>query len=264
MLKFSAANSKIEALSQVPEIAAFLTGKRKVYSFDLLSGFSCPYANECLSKAKPTETGSLQIVDGPNTKFRCFSASQEVLFKAVYNLRKRNFDTLRAMQTSAEMAAAISSAIPKNAGIIRLHVGGDFFNPNYFLAWLQVVESRPDILFYAYTKSLPFWISNMEKVRSLPNFVLTASYGGRHDSLIREHGLRASIVVFSEMEAQNANLPIDHDDSHAAVPSLRNENFALMLHGIQPKGSEASEALKVLKRDKVKHSYSPKRKKVKV
>jgi hypothetical protein len=31
-----------------------------------------------------------------------------------------------------------------------------------------------------------------------------------------------------------------------------------MLHGTQPKGSEAADALKVLKRDKVRHSYSRK------
>ena len=51
MLKFSKANAKIEALSKVPELAKYLEGKRKVYSFDLLSGYSCPFAEQCLSKA---------------------------------------------------------------------------------------------------------------------------------------------------------------------------------------------------------------------
>ena len=65
----------------------------------------------------------------------------------------------------------------------------------------------------------------------------------------------------SSKEAPREQLPvfaIDHDDTHAAKPSLSNQSFALMLHGTQPKGSEAADALKVLKRDKVRHSYSRK------
>ena len=51
MLKFSNANAKTEALKQVPELAEYLKDKRKIYSLDLLSGYSCPYAEKCLSKA---------------------------------------------------------------------------------------------------------------------------------------------------------------------------------------------------------------------
>jgi hypothetical protein len=254
-LKFSPANAKIEALSQVPELGRFLTNKRKVYSLDLLSGHSCPYAKECLSKVVSTETG-LRIEDGPHTQFRCFSASQEATFPAVYRLRKHNLDLLKG-RTREEMVSQISADIPKNAGIIRLHVGGDFFSRDYFLAWLEVVKSRPEILFYAYTKSLPFVIPHLEEIAQLPNFSITASYGGYRDELIERHNLRASIVVFSEKEANDANLEIDHDDSHAANPNSK-KSFALVLHGIQPKGTEAAEALKTLKREKVKHSYSRK------
>ena len=73
--------------------------------------------------------------------------------------------------------------------------------------------------------------------------------------MIDRNNLRESVVVFSEQEAYNKGLEIDHDDSHAAVPEWRNNSFALLVHGIQPKGSKAAEALRILKRDKVKHSY---------
>ena len=69
--------------------------------------------------------------------------------------------------------------------------------------------------------------------------------------MISEHNLRSTKVVFSEAEA--GNLDIDHDDSHAARPSLKNQDFALLIHGTQPKGTEAAEALKELKG---KGSYS--------
>jgi hypothetical protein len=88
--------------------------------------------------------------------------------------------------------------------------------------------------------------------------VLTASRGGRLDHLIDEHNLRESVVVYSEQEADDLGLVIDHDDSHAAIPCNRYNSFALLIHGQQPKGSKASEAIKELKKNKVKFSYSKK------
>ena len=259
MLKFSNANAKIEALKQVNELKPFLDNGRKVYSFDLLSGYSCPFAEECLSKAVIID-GKRTIQDGPKTKFRCFSASQEVQYTNVYNLRKHNFDTLRNLNTCGlnssgwlnEMIHRLNTDLPENAGIVRIHVAGDFFNSHYMFAWINVAMMNPDRLFYAYTKSLKYWLQYKGYTDMLDNFVLTASYGGRDDEMIAEH-------VFSEAEASEAGLEIDHDDSHAARPSLKNQDFALLIHGTQPKDTEASEALKLLKKNKVKHSYSRKK-----
>ena len=78
------------------------------------------------------------------------------------------------------------------------------------------------------------------------------------DSPIGEK-LRSAKVVFSEAEAEKLGLEIDHDDSHAARPSLRDQDFALLIHGTQPAGSEAAKALKELKG---KGSYSRKKNKV--
>lgn len=245
MLKFSPANAKIRHLSKIPAIAQYLTNKRKVYSLDLLSGYSCPFAEKCLSKAVIDPiTNKRSVKDGPKTEFRCFSASQEVIFPAVYRLRKHNFDTLRQFKFG-DMLATIGSSLPQNAGVIRIHVGGDFFNQDYFDAWLYTAIAHQDKLFYAYTKSLPYWLARRTELKAVRNFVLTASYGGRHDSLIKKHRLRYSKVVYSVDAA--GDMPIDHDDSHAADPSLRSKPFALLIHGIQPKGTEASKALVKLK-----------------
>ena len=84
------------------------------------------------------------------------------------------------------------------------------------------------------------------------NFKLNASKGGKFDSLIDKHKLKYAEVVFSEQEAIDKNLDIDHDDTHAF---LQDKPFALLLHGVQPKGSKASDALKALNG---KGSYSKK------
>ena len=256
MIKFSPANAKIEALKEVPELSKYLENKRRVYSFDLLSGYSCPFAEKCLSKATVQIDGKRKIKDGPKTEFRCFSASQEVQYNGVYNLRKGNFDAMRKHKTAWDMCKDLATNLPENAGIVRIHVAGDFFNENYFKAWMMVATLCPSVLFYAYTKSLDYWLNNKSLIPK--NLILTASRGGRLDHKIDLYNLRESVVVFSESEAEEKNLIIDHDDSHAARPSLKDNSFALLIHGTQPKGTEAATALKILKRDKVKHSYNRK------
>lgn len=257
MVRFSKANVKIQALSAVDSIKPFLNNKRKVYSFDLLSGWTCPFADECLSKVVEIN-GKRTIQDGKNTQFRCFSASQEVVFPALYNLRKANTDALRGL-TTAEMVSKIEAAMPANLGVCRMHVGGEMMNQAYFDAWLAIARNNSDKLFYAYTKSLPYWIKRMTEVNSIPNLVMSASYGGRFDSYISDFGLRFARVVFSEGEALSLSLEIDHNDEHAANPETRDKNFALLIHGVQPAGSEAGKAIKVLKKNNVKFSYSKKK-----
>jgi hypothetical protein len=255
-MKFATANTKLKKLYKLAKtvLAQWLDRKigrsmAKIYSFDILSGVDCPFAFNCKSQAEVQEDGSRRIKDGPDTKFRCFSASQEVLFTNVYNSRKRNHDAIHELETSDAMADALCDALPKNAGVVRIHVSGDMFSNNYFLAWIKVAERNPNVLFYAYTKSLIYWIRNRERVPY--NLVLTASYGGRNDHLIEEHNLRSAKVVFSRQEAADLGLEIDNDDSHACDPSKANQDFALLIHGVQPKGSEAAKALNILKREEV-------------
>ena len=178
MLKFSNANAKTEALKEIPELNQFLHNfipHRKIYSLDLISGYSCPSAEECLSKAVIID-GKRKIKDGPKTKFRCFSASQEVQYTNVYNLRKHNFDTLRGLHLN-DMIHELNQAMPDNLGICRIHVAGDFFNSDYMFAWINMAMMHPDRLFYAYTKSLTYWLKYREWTEQVHNLVLTRSGG---------------------------------------------------------------------------------------
>jgi hypothetical protein len=251
-MNFSPANVKIRALSNVPAIAKYLTEGKKVYSFDILSGHSCPFADKCLSKVVETPEG-FRIQDGPNTEFRCFSASQEVVYTNVRKLRSANFSELKGL-TTEEMTAKLSEAMPKNLGVCRISVAGDFFNQSYFDAWLSIALNNPDKLFYAYTKSLPYWVNRIGIIPE--NFVLTASLGGRKDDMIKTYNLRSVQVVYSTEQAESLGLEVDHTDEHAANPETRDVPFCLMIHGVQPKGSAASSAIKELKKNGTQFAYS--------
>jgi len=227
MLKFSKSNAKL----------------KNIISISLASGWSCPFANECYSKADPVNG---KITDGPNTQFRCFSASQESLYPAVREQRLHNFNLMKSLKTVEEMVQIIQQSLPKikksgEGKIVRLHVAGDFFNQTYFDAWVVVAKNNPDRIFYAYTKSLQYWINRINDIPA--NFKLNASKGGKLDKLIEQYNLKYAEVVYSELEAMEKGLEIDHDDSHAYD---YNHPFALLIHGTQPKGSKAAAAKSLL------------------
>ena len=249
MLKFSSANAKTKALYLHQGVHTFLHGRRKVYSLDLSAGHSCPGAKRCLSKVVPRtdDDSRFTIQDGRSCEFRCFSASQEVQYQATRKLRQHNFDCLRKTRGWGQCLGLLKASLPHDLGVLRYHVSGDFFKFAYLRAAVELAIERPDVLFYAYTKSLdlfakvPMW-SPGRGILHPHNFMITASRGGKHDHLIDTLHIREARVVMSEDEA--GNLPIDHDDSHAAT---HGGSFALLLHGIQPAGSDAAKALSKLK-----------------
>lgn len=169
-------------------------------------------------------------------------------------MRWANFAALHH-KTTLEMADLLSAALPKKAKRVRIHEGGDFFSQAYFDAWLEVANRNPHVLFYAYTKSIPFWLARLDELPS--NIRLTASLGGTHDDLAEKHELKTSYVAFSEEAANIRGLEIDHDDSLAYGPNEK--SFALLIHGTQPAGSEASKAKSLLRKTSGFTGYSKKK-----
>ncbi len=236
LLKFGNPNSKLKKLTK----KLGLTLK----TFTLPAGWTCPGAKDCLSRADKN-TG--KVTDGKDTEFRCFMASAEALYPSLREMVWHNLGLLKDALVDGvdDCANLICQSLPKKFDVMRVHVGGDYFNVKYLQAWIEVAKRNPDKVFYSYSKSL-----HLFKQFALPeNLVLTASRGGKYDELIDLHGWKEALVVYSEQEAIDKGLEIDHDDTHAAFGK---ENFALLIHGTQPKGSAASVALQTLKR-KAKH-----------
>ena len=243
MLKFSRASKQ----AKLKEIEKWLGYMPVIYSISLPSGYSCPFAVECLSKSDRV-TG--KIVDGKDTKYRCFSASDEARSPAARRQRWHNFDILRKLRDRDSMVEMIYKSVPEDLDICRVHVGGDFFNQRYFEAWMIVAGLMPGRKFYAYTKSIPYWVENIGKIPE--NFVLNGSKGGSRDSMLDEYSLEVAEVVLSLEEAEEKGIPIDSNEYYALNDR---GNFALLIHGTQPEGSESGKAIKELRRRGVKFSY---------
>ena len=231
--------------------------------FAIPAGYSCPHAGVCRTTADRT-TGA--ITDHPPgcseaRGYRCYAAMEEARFPTVRKARWHNFDQLRAARNiyvdqhpgdptkyylaMKDLIMASLDAQP-HRDLVRIHSSGDFWNEHYMKAWMLVAKERPDQKFYAYTKSLQMWYHLQDDINS--NFYLTASYGGSEDHMIKQFPdvyKRVAYVVYTEEEAAALGLEIDHDDSHC----FGDKPFALLVHGSQPAGSDASAAIQQRKKD---------------
>jgi len=178
-----------------------------VYEWNLPSGFTCPFAMECLVKVD-RHTGKF---DNKSKAYRCYSAMQE-RFPAVRNHRWANFDFLRD---------GGKPEIPKKAEAVRIHMSGDFYSQDYFDMWLDICYENPKIEFWAYTKSLKYWVKRINEIPD--NLILTASKGGRNDNLIDEYNLKNVEIIKTKEDAKGK--PIDTCDDQARIPNV---NFCLL------------------------------------
>jgi len=235
----------------------------------LPAGYTCPFATVCKNfpakwegpikggKFKRPSSWEKNVKPGPEAKFMCYAARAQGQYPAANVQVFKNLNLLKSMKTKEKMANLIIKSMEyhgiDNTDIFRIHEAGDFFNQEYFDAWIEVAKKMPQTLFYAYTVSLPFWLSRRNEIPK--NFKLIASMDENNEQTILDNNLRYSKVVNDENEAKELGLPIDVDDM---VAWGTDDNFALPLHGPQPKGSEAAQALKRNKQsglyDKIKQA----------
>jgi len=243
-LRFSsaAANSKLKRAADA----------KTAYTFSLPAGGNCcPFAKIC--RTTVGEDGKL--IDGKHMQVRCFGALTELRSKALRNLVRGNYEALKAagLRDVEAMTRLITKSMPPGATRVRVHTtGGDYMTTEYLQAWANVAKVYDDVLFYGYTKAIGYLASLIESGKP-DNLRIVASWGGTQDDLIEKHGLVSARIVFHPSEAEALGLPIDHDDVYAMTAD---KSFALLVHGQQPSGSKASEAISRMRKEGVKFSYS--------
>lgn len=180
-----------------------------VYEWNLPTGHTCPFADECLVKVD-RHTGKFE---NKSNAYRCYAAAAE-RFPSARKSRWNNFDLVKSGQ---------KPSLPKDAKAIRIHAAGDFFNQSYFDMWVDIANENPDIEFWAYTKSLKYWVQRLGMIPH--NLELTASYGGRNDELIAQHCLKFVKIYKSKHDVPDG-IPIDTNDDCARNKSIK--EFALI------------------------------------
>lgn len=180
-----------------------------VWEFNLPAGHSCPFAKAC-KLCVDRETGK-QTYTG--TEYRCYAGSAE-RFPGVRKSRWENFEA---------MLKGEPIILPKEITHLRIHSSGDFFSQDYFDKWLQVARDNPNVKFWAFTKSIRFWVARLGQIPE--NFTLQASYGSIDDDLIEKYHLKFAKVFKDKEEAIRSGLPIDTNDTYAMSGT---QSFALL------------------------------------
>ena len=104
-----------------------------VYEWNLPTGWTCPFAAECLVKVDRM-TGKF---DNQSSAYKCYAGNAE-RFPAVRDHRWKNFEYVKAGKFPV---------IPQEAKAVRIHASGDFFSQQYFDMWLLVAKENPEVEF---------------------------------------------------------------------------------------------------------------------
>lgn len=241
MLKATGGNSKLRKTSK--KVKAYLEehgsldgfvprkGAYRVFSFNIPAGgyeldgkkyITCPGAGACLDV--------------------CYARQGAYLFKGSKKLRIENHQTLLRLRRTGGHEAVVEAlqgvvdSLPKTTAVLRLHDSGDYFKVWYLTAWIEVAKNNPDILFYCYTKSIPFFTGLGEDIPS--NFRTTKSYGGKFDHLIE--GPNSKIFETEEDRIDAGYIDGNDSDMPAIVGE---EQIGLVYHGVKKPTAENFAAL---------------------
>jgi hypothetical protein len=202
--RVSDANEKMQKTARV---LAKHTGKRaKVVAFNLPAAIdfrmngaefnTCPQAGAC--------------------KGVCYARQNTFIYPGPIQMRVDNlWSTFRATFAD-EMADEIGKATH-----VRIHDSGDFYSQEYLDSWIAIARKRPDVVFYAYTKSLHLdWQAAPENLR------IVQSEGGKLDAMIDYSRPHSRIVVDVPAGYTNGNAELA--DTPAIDGTVR---IALPYHG---------------------------------
>ena len=148
------------------------TGLR-VFNFGIPAQSTCLWADKC--------------------KKYCYASKGAYIWSNVKPAFERRLEVTKQDDFPQVMIAEI---VKKKADVVRIHDSGDFYSREYVHKWFKVMESLPQVKFYAYSKSLPL----LDGVKLPANFTLIKSEGGKRDDLIKPDSDRHARIFKTEAE----------------------------------------------------------------
>ncbi len=127
----------------------------KVWTFSLPSFVTCPGAS-------------------PWCRNHCYAWRLERLRPSCRRAYTRN---LTLSLYPEHFVKHVLESLPENAPLVRIHVGGDFYSPEYAQSWIEVCQARPETCFWGYTRSwaAPMILPRLETLRAASNLQLFGS-----------------------------------------------------------------------------------------
>lgn len=145
-------------------------------NFGLEAGKTCPFKGNC--------------------QHECFAMVHNYTYPAVKNKQK---ERLKESKKETFIEKICDEIKKLNVGAVRIHDSGDYYSKEYLNKWIEIAKINPDVIFYSYTKSIPFFKKdfNTWSITLPKNFIVTFSYGGKHDDLINPKKDKHALVFDS-------------------------------------------------------------------
>lgn len=102
----------------------------------------------------------------------CYAIREQVRFPAALLARERRYEASKGGTFAYDVVSEIRS-LRKAPKYFRIHASGEFYSQEYVDKWVTIIESVPDVRFYAYTKRLQHF--DFSRMKALSNMVLIDS-----------------------------------------------------------------------------------------
>lgn len=168
----------------------------------------CPFAKDCVKY--------------------CYAQKGNYLYPSVKKGLNNRYELSKKEEFVTIMNANILLERPTH---VRIHDSGDFYSVDYLNKWVQIAKDNKEVIFYAYTKSIPFFKLTKEMNTNflLPkNLIIIFSEGSKKDNLINTDTDRHSRIFkdINEMIKQGYVNASDNDLN--AITD--NKKVGLLLH----------------------------------
>lgn len=159
----------------------------------------------------------------------CYAKQGTYRFANVVKARHHNLDLSKRSDFVDLIIDDLSTMVIKSKrcrkpyNVVRLHDAGDFYSQRYLNDWSTIARSFPDVIFYAYTKSMHLDLSKVPA-----NLRITQSLGGRYDNLVNLG--RPHSRIFSNDKAREDAFYVDGNIND--VPAIEGDiAIGLVYHG---------------------------------
>ena len=162
----------------------------------------CPFAKDCIKY--------------------CYAQKGNYRYPSVIKGLNNRYELSKTDEFVPKMNATIILERPTH---VRIHDSGDFYSPQYLNKWVQIAKDNTNVIFYAYTKSIKFFINGLKLPK---NMKIIFSEGSKTDNLINTSKHRHA-RIFKSKELLNAAGYIDASNNDLkAITS--NKKVGLVYH----------------------------------
>jgi len=162
----------------------------------------CPFAKDCIKY--------------------CYAQKGNYKYPSVIKGLNNRYELSKTAEFVPKMNATIILERPTH---VRIHDSGDFYSIAYLNKWVQIANDNKEVIFYAYTKSIKFFIDGLKLPKNLK---IIFSEGSKTDNLINTSKHRHARIFKSKELLQAAGYINASDNDLKAITS--NKKVGLVYH----------------------------------